>query len=72
MNKLILTVKGMTCNHCEMTVENAVKQIPNVLSAKANYKENTLEITYTGELKPEDVKEKVESVGYTAIIHHSA
>ena len=68
MNKVTFTVEGMTCNHCEMTVENAVKQLPNVLSAKANHKEKTLEITYTGELKPEEVKEKVESVGYTLVL----
>jgi len=57
----------MTCHHCEMTVENAVKQLKNVLSAKADHQNKTLEIVYTGELKIEDVKQKVEEAGYRVL-----
>ncbi|CUU05649.1 copper chaperone [Candidatus Thermokryptus mobilis] len=67
MNRLTLTVEGMTCHHCEMTVENAVKQLKNVLSAKADHQNKTLEIVYTGELKIEDVKQKVEEAGYRVL-----
>ncbi|MFN3135975.1 MAG: heavy-metal-associated domain-containing protein [Candidatus Kryptonium sp.] len=68
MNKLILTVEGMTCHHCEMTIENAVKQLKNVVSAKADHTNKTLEIIYTGELKIDDVKQKVEEVGYRVLV----
>lgn len=68
MNRLTLTVEGMTCNHCEMTVEKAVKQLKNVVSAKANHMNKTLEIVYTGELNIEDVKAKVEEVGYKVLV----
>jgi len=67
MNRLTLTIEGMTCHHCEMTVEKAVKQLKNVLSAKADYQNKTLEIVYTGELKIEDVKQKVEEAGYKVL-----
>ncbi len=67
MNRLILTVEGMTCHHCEMTVEKAVKQLKNVFSAKADHQNKTLEIVYTGELKIEDVKQKVEEAGYKVL-----
>ncbi len=68
MNRLTLTVEGMTCHHCEMTVEKAVKQLKNVVSAKADHMTKTLEIVYTGELNIEEVKEKVESAGYKVLI----
>jgi len=68
MNRITLTVEGMTCHHCEMTVEKAVKQLKNVVSAKADHMNKTLEIIYTGELKVEDVKQKVEEVGYKVLI----
>lgn len=68
MNKLTLTVEGMTCHHCEMTIEKAVKQLKNVASAKADHMNKTLEIIYTGELKIDDVKQKVEEVGYKVLV----
>jgi copper chaperone CopZ len=67
MNRLTLTIEGMTCHHCEMTVEKAVKQLKNVLYAKADHQNKTLEIVYTGELKIEDVKQKVEEAGYKVL-----
>jgi len=67
MNRLTLTIEGMTCHHCEMTVEKAVKQLKNILSAKADHQNKTLEIVYTGELKIEDVKQKVEEAGYKVL-----
>jgi copper chaperone CopZ len=67
MNRLTLTIEGMTCHHCEMTVEKAVKQLKNVLSAKADHQNKTLEIVYTGELKIEDVKQKVKEAGYKVL-----
>lgn len=68
MNKLTLTVEGMTCHHCEATIERAVKQLKNIVSAKADHVNKTLEIIYTGELKIEDVKQKVEEAGYKVLV----
>jgi copper chaperone CopZ len=38
MNRLTLTIEGMTCHHCEMTVEKAVKQLKNVYLPKLTIK----------------------------------
>ncbi len=59
-----VNVEGMTCGHCEMTVEKAVKQLPNVKSAKASAKDKKVEITFSGELDLSAVKAKVEEAGY--------
>lgn len=68
MNKLTITIEGMTCHHCEMTVEKAVKQLKNVVSAKADHVNKTLEIVYTGELNIDEIKQKVEEVGYKVMV----
>ena len=57
-------VEGMTCGHCEMTVEKAVKQLPNVKLAKASVKDKKVDITFSGELDLNAVKTKVEEAGY--------
>ena len=57
-------VEGMTCGHCEMTVEKAVRQVTNVETAKASAKDKKVEITFSGELDLSAVKAKVEAAGY--------
>jgi len=32
-----ITVTGMTCNHCEMTIQKAVKALPGVQDVKASH-----------------------------------
>ena len=38
MNKTILKVNGMSCNHCKMAVEKAVQELKDVEDAKVNVK----------------------------------
>jgi Cu+-exporting ATPase len=64
IKKQTVNVEGMTCGHCEMTVEKAVKQLPNVKSAKASAKDKKVDITFSNELDLNDVKAKVEEAGY--------
>ncbi|MBN1640029.1 MAG: heavy-metal-associated domain-containing protein [Anaerolineae bacterium] len=35
-NQVELTVRGMTCGHCEMRVANALKAVPGVVDAQAD------------------------------------
>lgn len=62
--KKTLTVDGMTCHHCEMTVEKAVMEVEGVKSAKADHSRKTVEVQYKSELNIDLVKEKVEKAGY--------
>ncbi|RNJ26110.1 heavy-metal-associated domain-containing protein [Halosegnis longus] len=39
-----LTVDGMSCDHCEQTVEDAVTAVEGVASARADETTETLEI----------------------------
>ncbi|MCL5020523.1 MAG: cation transporter [Bacteroidetes bacterium] len=62
--KKTLTVDGMTCHHCEMTVEKALMELDGVKTAKADHTSKTVEIQYKNELNLEEVKNKIEKVGY--------
>ena len=62
--KKILTVEGMTCHHCEMTVEKALLELEGIKSAKADHAKKSVEVQYKDDLDLGKVKEKVEKAGY--------
>ncbi len=62
--KKTLAVDGMTCHHCEMTVEKAMLEIDGVKSAKADHSNKTVEVQYKDELDLDLVKQKIEKAGY--------
>ncbi len=62
--KTTLTVEGMTCHHCEMTVEKALMEIDGVSAAKADHTRNAVEVEFKKDLDLAQVKTKVEKAGY--------
>lgn len=65
--KFILKVNGMTCHHCEMTVEKALKEIENVRNVKANLEKGIVEIRYENEIDITKLKDKIMESGYQVI-----
>ena len=59
----IYTVEGMTCNHCKASVENGIREIDKDLDIFADPSDNELRIS-GGAVSAEEVKKKVESLGY--------
>lgn len=62
--KKVLSVEGMTCHHCEMTVEKALMEIPSVKKAKASHSLKSVEVEYIGDLDLSQVRDKIEKAGY--------
>jgi copper chaperone CopZ len=62
-----INVECMTCHHCEMTVENAVKQVNGVKDAKADRNAKKVEIKHKGELDMNAVRALIEEVGYKMV-----
>ena len=63
MNEIKVFVRGMTCNHCKMSVETNLKKIEGIENIVANLENET--VTITGEkVNLDRVKETVESIGY--------
>ena len=58
-------VKGMSCGHCKMAVENAVKALSGVNSAEVDLEAGNVSVSYDDDsVKPEQLKEAVETAGY--------
>lgn len=65
IEKRTLTVEGMTCNHCKMAVEKAVRALPGVMAAEVDLPAKTLKIDYDpAKSSLDDVKRAVDEAGY--------
>ncbi|MCT9095507.1 heavy-metal-associated domain-containing protein [Haloarchaeobius sp. HME9146] len=59
-----LTVDGMSCGHCEQTVEDALLDVAGVEDATADNETNS--VTVTGDAQVDDLVAAVEDAGYDA------
>lgn len=61
-----LQVEGMSCGHCERTVEEALGDLSGVLEATADNEAGR--VTVEGDAPPEDLVAAVEDAGYEATV----
>lgn len=64
MSQTTLKVEGMTCNHCRMHVENALRGVNGVENAQVDLAKG--EAVVTGAANREDLIKAVEEAGYSA------
>jgi len=65
MQTRALDVKGMTCGHCKMSVEGALKGLDGVSAVEVDLKAGKVEVTFDeSKVTLENVKETVEDQGY--------
>lgn len=67
MNKLVLKVNGMMCNHCRMTVEKLCKAEKNVTDAEVCLEEKTVTVTYDGEIDKSALVKSITENGYEVV-----
>jgi copper ion binding protein len=65
--KKIVSVEGMTCGHCAMHVENALKGISGVQSAKVDLKAKSAVIELAHDVADADIKAAVDDAGYEVV-----
>ncbi len=65
--KTTLTVEGMSCHHCEMTVEKALLEVAGIKTVKADHTTKSVEVEYKDKLDLGILKEKIEKAGYRLI-----
>ncbi len=63
MPYVVLSVEGMTCNHCKANVENGVSGLKNVAKAEADIEKNTLTV-YGNDLDVETIGKTVTKLNY--------
>lgn len=59
-----LTVEGMSCSHCEQTVEDALENVSGVRDAEAD--RDAEQVTVNGDADPKELVAAVEDAGYNA------
>ncbi len=64
-NDTIIKIDGMTCNHCVMNVEKAIKSTSGVRSVEISLNDKVAKIA--GDFNIEEVKKNIESMGYKVI-----
>lgn len=68
LQKQVLNVEGMSCNHCKNAVEKAVLGLPGVLSATVDLAAKTLTVEFdAGKSTLDSIKEAVDEAGYQVV-----
>jgi len=64
----ILKVEGMTCQHCRMSVEKALKAVEGVAAANVDLEAKTATVTYDpAKTGPEEFKKAIARAGYEVL-----
>ena len=67
MEKL-LSVNGMSCNHCKMAVENALNNLEGVKSVSVNLDEGNVFVHYDEDVVTlGDIRKEIEDQGYDIV-----
>ncbi|MCM3741540.1 copper chaperone CopZ [Oceanobacillus luteolus] len=65
MQKQTLNVTGMSCGHCQASVEGALKGLDGVSAVEVDLNSGKVEVTYDeSKVSLENMKEAVEDQGY--------
>lgn len=67
MNKLVLKVNGMMCNHCKMTVEKLCMAEKNVVEATVSLDDKTVTVSYDGEIDRDGIVKSITDNGYEVV-----
>ena len=66
MSKTEISITGMTCGHCEMSVTNEIATLEGVEGVKVDHASGTAVVASTG-VTDEQFTEAVEEAGYQAV-----
>lgn len=73
MKEETFVIEGMTCASCALTVENAVKKIPNVQSAVVNLTTEKMTVDYDpAKISEAEIEKAVADAGYGASVFDPA
>lgn len=68
MAKVVIGVEGMSCNHCKMAVEKALKSLAGVTNAIVSLENKNAEIEYDENVVDvEKLKQAIKDAGYTPL-----
>ncbi|WP_010096260.1 copper chaperone CopZ [Ornithinibacillus scapharcae] len=60
-----INVQGMTCGHCKMSVEGALKKLDGVSAAEVNLEAGSVKVMFDdSKVNVDTMKEAIEEQGY--------
>jgi len=63
---VIIGIEGMTCSGCTIAIEETLKDLDGVISAKASYKKKNVRVVYDPKkITLKKIKKAIEEIGYT-------
>lgn len=64
----VLKVRGMSCNHCKMAVEKALRNLPGVDSVSVDLSAGLVRVAYQpGEVNHEKIARAIDQAGYQVV-----
>ncbi len=67
MSSLMLTISGMTCEHCRKTVEDALMGVAGVWAAAVDLRRGSAEVQCDrARVRPDALVDAVKAAGYSA------
>lgn len=68
MEKEIIKVEGMSCEHCVNAITKALKQLTGIKNVKVNLKDKEVLVEYISEtISLSTIKTEIENQGYDVI-----
>ncbi|TFJ92762.1 copper chaperone CopZ [Lentibacillus salicampi] len=68
MTNITLDVKGMTCGHCQSSVEGVLKGLEGVTDAEVDLSSGKVDVTYNdAQVTVAAMREAVEDQGYDVV-----
>ena len=67
-NAMVLSVEGMSCNHCKASVEKALKTLEGVEQARVDLQKAQVEVEFDPEkISEEELRGAVTAAGYQVL-----
>ncbi|HAP67804.1 MAG TPA: copper resistance protein CopZ [Nitrospinae bacterium] len=68
MAEIVLKIKGMSCQHCVVSISKALKDLKGVKDVKVSLEKGSAEVNYDDKLVTKtQMSEAVADAGYTVI-----
>ena len=68
MEKVIINVEGMSCNHCKISVESALNKVDGVSGAEVNLDAKNVTVKFDSETTNlEQLKVTIDDTGFDVI-----
>lgn len=66
--ELVYHVEGMTCDHCEMSIQKGVNELEGIAEVEANHEDSTTRIIYDpSKTDPDKITAAIEKRGYHVV-----